>query len=115
MYSNYVNRQYLKGTTYYLDTYGRNKMVKSSELSSSAKNLAKKHRRSYQTKIIKKDFAGIKDHNTALLKAYRTIDKQLRQKENMIPATEWLLDNFYMIEEQSKQIQLEIDKKFMDS
>ena len=43
-----------------------------------------------------------------MLEAYKKINEQVKSHKRVIPSAEWLLDNFYMVEEQSKQIQQQL-------
>ena len=43
--------------------------------------------------------------------AYRRLNKSLRDKKRVSDNAEWLFDNFYIIEQQTRQISLSIKKK----
>ena len=46
----------------------------------------------------------VNDNSAVLLKAYRSCTKAQRDGQTISPATEWLLDNFHMVERQLQQI-----------
>ncbi|MGB5159771.1 MAG: hypothetical protein WBQ27_01450, partial [Thermoanaerobaculia bacterium] len=46
----------------------------------------------------------VRDNGQALLAAYRSIAETVREKGEITPAAEWLLDNFYIVEEQIRGI-----------
>jgi len=75
------------------------------ELKKHAKELANNHTVSEDGKLSRSHFPNIEEDNRVLIKAYKTINEQVKSKQRVVPAAEWLLDNFYMIEEQIKEIQ----------
>ena len=56
------------------------------------------------------------DHNfETIVSVYEHLNQKAYDKRNFSPASEWLLDNFYKIEEQVKVIREEITKRnFLD-
>jgi len=46
-----------------------------------------------------------------ILKVYNELNDNLNLKKSVPPAADWLLDNFYIIEEQVKVIRTELTKK----
>ncbi|MFY9176826.1 MAG: glucoamylase family protein [Caldicoprobacterales bacterium] len=80
-------------------------MKKQEDLISRVKNLANKHKITGHKKSISRDFANIEQDSRLLLEAYKKINEQVKSYKRVISSAEWLLDNFYMLEEQSKQIQ----------
>ena len=46
----------------------------------------------------------VRDNSTVLLKAYRSSTQALQTGQTVTPATEWLLDNYHMVERQLEQI-----------
>lgn len=83
-------------------------------LYSEARNLAEEHRTIVYKRSVNRDFLKIEEDSRILLNAYREINEQVKAKQEIIPAAEWLLDNFYMVEEQSKQIQHELPRNFRE-
>ena len=113
MYSNRRNRKYLirQGILLLADSYhakGRKTMTKIDNLSSQAINLANKHKTAEYNRSIKRDFPNLEQDSNLLLEAYKKINEQVKSHKRIIPSAEWLLDNFYMVEEQSKQIQQQL-------
>jgi cyclic beta-1,2-glucan synthetase len=46
----------------------------------------------------------VRENGRALLAAYRNINEVVREKGEITPAEEWLLDNFFIVEEQLREI-----------
>ncbi|NLB42220.1 MAG: hypothetical protein GX815_08155, partial [Clostridiales bacterium] len=55
---------------------------------------------------------NLEEDNQVLIQAYKSTNEEVKSKGNIIPAAEWLLDNFYVIEEQFKEIQYTVKKDF---
>ena len=83
-------------------------------LYSEARNLAEEHGRIVYKRSVNRNFLKIEEDSRILLNAYREINEQVKGKQEIIPAAEWLLDNFYMVVEQSKQIQHELPRNFRE-
>ena len=45
------------------------------------------------------------DNGQVLLGAYRAIPQAIREERTIIPAAEWLVDNFHIVDEQLREIQ----------
>jgi cyclic beta-1,2-glucan synthetase len=54
----------------------------------------------------------LEEDNEVLIQAYKSTNEEVKSKGNIIPAAEWLLDNYYIIEEQFKGIQYTVRKEF---
>ncbi|HZJ82927.1 MAG TPA: glucoamylase family protein, partial [Clostridia bacterium] len=87
-------------------------MTKPGQAISRAKDLANHHKMIMGYGPVNRSFPNIEEDNEVLLESYKETNKQVKAKQNIISAAEWLLDNFYMIEEQSRQIQHELPKNF---
>ena len=48
---------------------------------------------------------------SVIFNIYKKLNENKNTKTQMIPASEWLLDNFYIIEEHAKQIKRDFNKK----
>lgn len=48
--------------------------------------------------------ARLNDNSTVLLAAYRASAKELEKGRTIVPAAEWLLDNYHLVEEQIREI-----------
>lgn len=47
-----------------------------------------------------------------IIKAYEYIDKDIRSKNDIVPAAEWMMDNLYLIEKEYKDIKLNMPRKY---
>ena len=54
----------------------------------------------------------LKDNGRALLGAYRGVEKAVREERHITPADEWLLDNFYVAQEQIRQVRDDLPRNF---
>jgi cyclic beta-1,2-glucan synthetase len=54
----------------------------------------------------------LKDNGRALLDAYRGVEKAVREERYITPADEWLLDNFYVAQEQIRQVRDDLPRGF---
>lgn len=54
----------------------------------------------------------LKDNESALLAAYRTIGAAVGEGRPITPAAEWLLDNYYLVEEQVREIREDLPPGF---
>ncbi|HWQ76073.1 MAG TPA: glucoamylase family protein [Syntrophomonas sp.] len=51
------------------------------------------------------------DNYHFILSVYTQLNDDIQQKHDVSPAAEWILDNFYLIEEQVKQLRCDLTKK----
>lgn len=75
-------------------TFNKLKYIINMDLSDSITTIVKKLSESYKT----------------ILKAYNYIDRETKSKEDIIPASEWLMDNFYLIEKEYKELKNIVSK-----
>lgn len=54
----------------------------------------------------------LKDNGRALLGAYRGVEKAVREERHITPADEWLLDNFFVAQEQIRQVRDDLPHDF---
>ena len=54
----------------------------------------------------------LKDNGRALLDAYRGVEKAVREERHITPADEWLLDNFFVAQEQIRQVRDDLPRGF---
>ena len=54
----------------------------------------------------------LKDNGRALLDAYRGVEEAVRQERHITPADEWLLDNFFVAQEQIRQVRDDLPRGF---
>ena len=52
----------------------------------------------------------LEEDNQILIQAYKSTNEEIKSRGNIVPAAEWLLDNFYVIEEQFKETQYNITR-----
>jgi cyclic beta-1,2-glucan synthetase len=61
----------------------------------------------------KKKLAGSLDHSYKnIIKGYEYIDKDAKNKREIVPAAEWLLDNLYLIEKEYKDIKFNMPESY---
>lgn len=46
----------------------------------------------------------MRENGRRLVEAYRSLTESMRRKETLLPAAEWLMDNFHIVEEQLREI-----------
>ncbi|HHY90364.1 MAG TPA: glycosyl transferase, partial [Clostridiales bacterium] len=90
-------------------------LLSSEDLENHAKAIAKNHSVTKKTRTIQSVINRL-DHNfETIVSVYEHLNRKAYDKRNFSPASEWLLDNFYKIEEQVKVIREEISRKnFLD-
>lgn len=54
----------------------------------------------------------LKENGRALLASYRGVEKAIREERHITPADEWLLDNFYVAQEQIRQVRDDLPHGF---
>src|SRR4030095_5106152 len=54
----------------------------------------------------------LEDNGRALLDAYRGVEKAVREERHITPADEWLLDNFFVAQEQIRQVRDDLPRGF---
>jgi cyclic beta-1,2-glucan synthetase len=65
-------------------------------------------RRSARSSLV----ARLKDNESALLAAYRSIGAAVAEGRSITPAAEWLLDNYHLVEEQIREIRADLPPGF---
>ena len=76
-----------------------------------AKKLAEKHSVSFE-RGREKLLSRLKENEEILLRAYKLLDEAGKAKRRISPAGEWLLDNYYLIEEQIRLAQKYLPKGY---
>ena len=56
--------------------------------------------------------ARLKDNESVLLEAYRSIAKAVDEGHDITPAAEWLLDNYHVVEEQIREIRDDLPSSY---
>ncbi|MEO5718805.1 MAG: hypothetical protein ABIR29_09565, partial [Chthoniobacterales bacterium] len=54
----------------------------------------------------------LEENGRALFEAYRGVEKAVRDERHITPADEWLLDNFFVAEEQIRQVREDLPRGF---
>ncbi|ABR49663.1 glycosyltransferase 36 [Alkaliphilus metalliredigens QYMF] len=81
------------------------------ELQEHAKEAAKIHTTSRNTQSLKYLLKKV-DHNfESIASVYNSLNKATKNKQDLSPASEWLLDNFYKVEEQVKEARQNLAKE----
>ncbi|MDA3845274.1 MAG: glycosyl transferase, partial [Vallitaleaceae bacterium] len=88
-----------------------NAMLSEGELELHAKRAALTH-----TVVIKKNILNwplnrVNDNYGFITSLYQGLNDDIRQKRAVPPAAEWILDNYYIIEEQTKSLRRDLTKK----
>lgn len=89
----------------------RGVMLNREELLSYGYNLGQKHilkKRKASTRMLKN---RLMDNYEAIFEIYKKLDSFTKENKDMAPASDWLLDNFYKIEEQVKEVMLNIQQE----
>lgn len=70
-----------------------------------AATLAVEHQSVDQPRIFQKLLPRLKDNEKVLVAAYKLLISNIKNESSSSPAAEWLVDNFYIVEEQLREIQ----------
>ncbi len=73
-------------------------------LEQHAESLAAAQRAAYEPSKGRNLLPRVRDNGQVLLAAYRNVAETVREKGEITPAAEWLLDNFHIVEEQIRGI-----------
>ncbi|MEK2646030.1 GH36-type glycosyl hydrolase domain-containing protein [Bdellovibrio sp. BCCA] len=65
-------------------------------------------------KIRRRLLHRMRDSGDKLLSSYKLLVEAARNKEAVSPAAEWLIDNFYVVEEQLREIQEDLPKSYYE-
>lgn len=86
--------------------YSNKEPLLSSELFSTeqmeqhGKNLAGFHKTDYTVSHSQQLLSRLEDNESVLIEVHELVSEAVKEKRQITPAAEWLLDNFYIIEEQ---------------
>lgn len=89
----------------------RNSSLTVEELENQAKRMSMEHSISIQPRKVKWPLTRMNDNYHVIRSVYRDLNEDAVQKRAVPPAAEWLLDNFYIIEEQVNSIRRDLNKK----
>ena len=90
----------------------RNDLFGIERLEQHAESLATAQRVSVTSKRDRTLERQLKDNGSALLAAYRGVEKAVREERHITPADEWLLDNFFVAQEQIRQVRDDLPRGF---
>lgn len=89
----------------------RNALLTKTELDSHAKLTASEHAVGKRKNYLNLPLLWINQNYDIILSVYKELNAEIRKKRPVPPAAEWLLDNFYLIEEQVNSIRRDFDLK----
>lgn len=81
------------------------------ELLNHAGESAREHRASYRRRSYSSLFSRLNSNQNFISKVYTSVIEDTSSKLPICPASEWLLDNFYIIEEDIKSLKLTLPSK----
>ena len=89
----------------------RDASLTSEELDDHAKKIALEHSVSRKKNLLNWPVPRLNSNYDYILSTYRGLNEDLQKKHAVQFSAEWLLDNFYIIEEQAKVLRRELTKK----
>ncbi|NDL66131.1 glycosyl transferase [Clostridiales bacterium F-3ap] len=84
------------------------------ELEDHARRISLDHAVSRKRNILNWPLTRMNDNYVQILLVYKGLNEDIQRKRSVPPAAEWLLDNFYVVEEQVKGIRRDLSKKQHD-
>lgn len=81
------------------------------ELNQHAKEIAKNHTVFHDTKSLHDLMKRLDSNFTIIASVYKNLNEAIKHKKDLSPASEWLLDNFYKVEEQVKDVRQNLSKE----
>ncbi len=89
----------------------RNASLTVEELEDHARRMAMEHSVSSKRTRLKWPMGRLNENYTFIRSVYKDLNDDAVNKRTVPPAAEWLLDNFYVVEEQVKNIRVDLVKK----
>jgi len=89
----------------------RDASLTSEELDDHAKRIALEHSISKKKSLLNWPVPRLNDNYDFILSVYKGLNEDIQKKRPIHASAEWLLDNFYIIEEQVKVLRRELTKK----
>lgn len=80
-------------------------------LEDHARTIAREHSVSSKRNVTNWPMVRMNDNYNSILSVSKSLNEDVNQKRTVPPAAEWLLDNFYIVEEQVKSIRRDLSKK----
>ena len=81
------------------------------ELEKRARRMAQDHTISVKRNVLNWPITRMNENYDLILELYKSLNEDINLKRSIPPAAEWLLDNFYVIEEQVKGVTHALTKK----
>ncbi|AKL94015.1 glycosyltransferase [Clostridium aceticum] len=81
------------------------------ELEKHAKKIAKNHTVFHESRSLKHLVKRLDENFEQITFIYKSFNEALKHKQDLSPASEWLLDNFYKVEEQVKEVRQNLHKE----
>lgn len=85
-------------------------LLNKEELEHHAKEIAKYHRIYPEPRPLRSLVDRLDENFLKITKVYKRLKEDAKEKRPLSPASEWLLDNFYKVEEQFKDVRLNLLK-----
>ncbi|WHH60301.1 glucoamylase family protein [Petroclostridium sp. X23] len=82
------------------------------ELEQHAREIARNHTVTQNSISVTWLITRMNDNFTLITSAYKKLNDDLKDNKTVAPAAEWLLDNYYIIEQQIKEIRQNLNKKY---
>jgi len=89
----------------------RDASLSSEELEGHAKKIATEHTLSLKRSTVNWPLPRVKDNYDFIFSVYKGLNEDIQKKYSVPDSAEWLLDNFYIIEEQTKELKRDLNKK----
>ena len=90
----------------------RDELYSVERLEQFAATLAAEHQEVNQPRIFQKLLPRLKDNEKVLVASYKLLISNIKNESSISPAAEWLVDNFYIVEEQLREIQEDLPVGF---
>lgn len=87
-------------------------ILNAEELEKHAIDVARKHVVSKRTRLFYSLEGRMNKNFKSITSAYLNLNEYVNNSKRMTPASEWLLDNFYIIEEQVKEIRHNLSRRY---
>ena len=87
-------------------------ILNSEELEKHAKDVACDQAVSVKASSSRKLLPRMENNYKFIIKTYKELNNDVKNRKPVIPAAEWLFDNFYVIEEQVKEIRLNFPRGY---
>jgi len=90
----------------------RDALLNADELEAYAIEIAYDHAVSKKLKFFNWPVPRLNENYRYILSVYKSLNEDIKREIGTTPAAEWLLDNFYIIEEQVKSVRKDLSKEY---